>query len=230
MINIYIIVEGQSEEKFIKEILTPYFANKNIFLYAERVITGKDNFGKSCKGGGSSYLSYKNHLDKRIKEFDSQKNYYFSTMIDFYALPKDFPKLEESQNIQGRYEQIAFLEKAFKDDIGFDNFIPYIQLHEFETLLFCDTNAIVECFFDMNTKKLFNTIQEDIKNYDNIEMINSSTHNAPSKRLDRYTDGVYCGSKVSSSFSILKNIDIEVIKQKCSHFNSWLEEIVKKKS
>ena len=42
MINIYIIVEGQSEEKFIKEILSPYFAHQNIFLHPERVITGKD--------------------------------------------------------------------------------------------------------------------------------------------------------------------------------------------
>lgn len=222
MINLYVIVEGSSEENFIKKILAPYFANKNIFLYAECVITGKNNNGKVCKGGGNSYQLYKNHITARIKQFLPRQNYYFTTMIDFYALPTDFQKLEESKSINQKYEQINFLEESFKSDIGYDNFIPYIQLHEFETLLFCDTQAIVEHYFDIEHEKLYDIINQDIKDYDNIEMINSSEHNAPSKRLDRYTNGEYCNTKVSSSFSILKNIDIKILKEKCKHFNSWL--------
>ncbi|MEA3491808.1 MAG: DUF4276 family protein [Campylobacterota bacterium] len=225
MINLYIIVEGPSEEKFIKEILAPYFANKNIFLHAECVITGKNSQGKACKGGGSSYEYYKNHISKRIKQFKNSENYYFSTMIDFYALPKDFPKLEESKNIENRYKQIKFLEEAFESDIQSKRFIPYLQLHEFETLLFVNPSAIVECYFDIDSGKLLDKIKKDIESYDNIEMINSSEHNAPSKRLDRYTDGNYCNRKVSSSFSILKDINIESIKESCRHFNDWIESI-----
>jgi len=191
----------------------------------ECVITGKTNQGKACKGGGSSYEYYKNHLYKLRQQFKNQENYYFSTMIDFYALPKDFPKLEESKKINDRYSQIEFLEDAFINDIKFQNFIPYLQMHEFETLLFCDIQAIVDHYFDLDNGKLYHTITKDIKSYKNIEMINSSEHNAPSKRLDRYTDGDYCNRKVSSSYAILKNIDIEVLKKKCNHFSSWLFQI-----
>ncbi|NEW61188.1 DUF4276 family protein, partial [Sulfurovum sp. bin170] len=192
MINVYIIVEGQSEEKFVKEILSPYFAHKKIFLHPERVITGRDKLGKACKGGGDSYKLYKNHLQKRIKQFHKQKNYYFTTMIDLYALPKDFPKLKDAKRYYNKkYEYISFLEKAFSDDIGFSNFLPYIQLHEYETLLFCDINCIVDEFFDLEDDKLYEKITTDIKSYDNIELINDSKETAPSKRLNKYTNGEY---------------------------------------
>jgi len=225
MINIYIIVEGQSEEKFVKEVLSPYFAPKNIFLYPERVITGKDKLGRACKGGGNSYQLYKNHILKRIKQFNRQKNYYFTTMIDLYALPKDFPQLQEAQQYSDKYSYIDFLEKAFLDDIGSNNFFPYIQLHEYETLLFCDIDAIVDEFFDLEDDRLYDKIIIDIKSYDNIELINDSRETAPSKRLDVYTNGNYCGRKTTSSINILKKIDISVLRRKCQHFDRWLNNI-----
>jgi hypothetical protein len=230
MIYVYIIVEGQSEEKFVKEILSPYFASKNIFLSPERVITGRDKQGKACKGGGDSYKLYKNHIQKRIKQFKKQKNYYFTTMIDLYALPKDFPKLKEAKKYNDKYKYLSFLEKAFFDDIGFDNFFPYIQLHEYETLLFCDIGAIVDEFFDLEDDKLYDKIIKDIKSYENIELINDSKETAPSKRLDKYTNGNYCGQKTTSSINILKNIDIGVLRDKCQNFDKWLRKIEELKS
>ena len=213
MINLYIIVEGQSEEKFIREILSPYFVSKNIFLYPERVITGRNRQGKACKGGGDSYIQ-------------KQKNYYFTTMIDLYALPNDFPKLKDAEEYyNNKYRYVSFLEEAFYEDIGYKNFFPYIQLHEYETLLFCDIDSIVDEFFDLEDNKLYEKIIKDIQVYDNIELINDSKETAPSKRLDRYTNGEYCGRKTTASINILKNIDIEIIKDRCKHFNAWLEKI-----
>ena len=221
MINIYVVVEGNSEEKFINDILSEYFANKSIFIQAEKVITGKNSVGKICKGGGNSYKYYKNHLQKRVKQFSKQKNFFFTTMIDYYAIPKDFPKLEKSDKITNIYDKIDFLEKSFYEDIGYENFIPNIQLHEFETLCFADIEAIKEEFFDINIS--LDIIKKDIEKYDNIELINKK--NPPSKRLNIYTNGQYCQAKVSKSFKILKKIGVENIRQKCKHFNNWLKRI-----
>ena len=226
MIHLYIIVEGQSEEKFVKEVLAPYFANKNIFLYAECVITGQTKLGKACKGGGNSYKLYKNHIRKRIKQYEKQSNYYFSTMIDLYAIPNDFPKIDEAKRYYSdKYQYVSFLEDAFCNDVGKRNFLPYIQLHEFETLLFCNIDAIVDEFFDLEDAHLRNRIEEDISSYDNIELINDSHATAPSKRLDSYTNGEYCGRKTTASINILKATSIEIIKERCSHFNDWLNKI-----
>lgn len=226
MIYLYIIVEGQTEEKFVKEILTPYFATQNIFISVERVITGKDRLGKACKGGGNSYRLWKNHIEKRIKQYSRQNNYYFSTMVDLYALPSDFPQVNEAKRYYSdKYMYVSVLEEAFYNDIGKTNFLPYIQLHEFETMLFCNVDAIVDEFFDLEDNRLQDTILNDISSYDNIELINDSQDTAPSKRLDKYTNGAYCERKTTASINILKRIEILEIKNSCKHFNQWLDKI-----
>ena len=131
MINLYIIVEGQSEEKFIKEILSPYLSKRGIFLYPEIVITGKSINGRACKGGGNSYQLYKNHIQKRIKQFRNQSSYYFTTMIDLYALPTDFPNFKEAQKYHNdKYKYVSFLEEAFYKDI-FCHTYSYMNLRHF---------------------------------------------------------------------------------------------------
>jgi hypothetical protein len=66
----YFIVEGRTEEEFVKEILRPFLETKQIFVQGiEQVITGKTHTGKYCKGGGNNYEYYKNHLLKRMKQF-----------------------------------------------------------------------------------------------------------------------------------------------------------------
>jgi hypothetical protein len=224
LINIYVIVEGQCEENFVNNILKPYFFSKNIFLKPEQVITGKDKHGTVCKGGGNSYGLYKKHIQNRIKNCTKQKNCYITTMIDFYGLPNDFPKSNDTSK-KTTYDTIKLWEKTFFDDIGVDNFIPYIQLYEFETLLYCDIDKICDEFFDLDIKNLKVKITKDIQQFDNIELINNSIDTSPSKRLNKLTDGKYCNSKVASSTNILKKIDIKTMLQKCTHFKYWIEKL-----
>jgi hypothetical protein len=59
-------------------------------------------------------------------------------MFDFYALPHDFPGYAESHKQTDLKARIEHLESCFQADIGDHRFIPYIQLHEFEALLFTE--------------------------------------------------------------------------------------------
>ncbi len=224
MIYIYVVVEGQSEESFVNNILKPYFTPNNILLKAEQVITGKDKYGAIFKGGGNSYKLYRKHIKNKIKNCGKQKNCYITTMIDFYGLPNDFPKFNEIKQAD-IYEKVKFLEKSFFDDIQTNNFIPYIQLHELETLLYCDIDKICDEFFDLNIKNLKEQITKNIQEFDNIELINNSKETSPSKRLNRLTKQAYCGRKITSSTSILNKIDINVMLQRCEHFRKWIERL-----
>jgi hypothetical protein len=67
-------------------------------------------------------------------------------MIDLYALPKTFPNYENYIDEKDKYKKVDALEEAFKNDINQNNFMPYIQLHEFETLLFSDLNKFKEYY------------------------------------------------------------------------------------
>ena len=45
-----ILVEGQTEEKFIKELLAPYFENKSIYIVPIIVSTSRRKSGSKYKG------------------------------------------------------------------------------------------------------------------------------------------------------------------------------------
>lgn len=68
-------------------------------------------------------------------------------MIDYYGLPTDFPGMDHVQEYKSAEERVMYLEQMLDknisgSDISEENFIPYIQLHEFEALLFSDISIV----------------------------------------------------------------------------------------
>ena len=106
MKRLIIIVEGDTEEEFVNSILRPYFYSKGFYQI--------DCFKiKHSKGGMSKYR----HLKKDILNIIYENNVVVSTLIDFYALPTDFPKFEDSKQIQNKSDRITFLENAIKKEV-----------------------------------------------------------------------------------------------------------------
>lgn len=46
--------------------------------------------------------------------------------------------MSTSKTLKDQYNRVNHLEKDFANAINEGRFIPYIQLHEFEALLFCE--------------------------------------------------------------------------------------------
>jgi hypothetical protein len=82
------LVEGQTEEKFIKELLGPYFANQSIYIVPIIVSTSRRKSGSKYKGGVVSFEQVKSEVLKLLK--DSSANL-VTTMIDYYGLDNSFP-------------------------------------------------------------------------------------------------------------------------------------------
>jgi hypothetical protein len=74
-------------------------------------------------------------------------------MIDLYALPPDFPGWNEAHKKVLPLDWVLTLESAFQKQLGEARFLPYIQLHEFETLLYCDLSQLARRID--NTEKAF---------------------------------------------------------------------------
>jgi len=219
MKRINIIVEGQTERKFIEELLNPYFhtINSEIFLFAIPVETSIGH-----KGGDLKFSRYKKRVIELLTEQDKP---IVSSLIDFYKLRNDFPQYENSEKIADKYEKIHFLENAIKGDIKREidtyRFLPYIQLHEFEGLLFSDVkgfNAI-----DDIEKKELEEIEKIIKKNPNPELINDGDITSPSKRLLKIIKGYR--KKIYGTI-IAKEIGIETIKEKCPHFKEWIDKLI----
>ena len=122
-------------------------------------------------------------------------------------------------------ERIEILENGMLEEIDSNlryRFIPYIQLHEFEALLF---NSI-EIFDDMfelepyDRTKLLNIFNE----FPDPEMIDQGTETSPSHRLIKIIPAY---RKIIQGNAIAEKIGIEKIRQKNKHFNDWIEQLIK---
>ncbi len=208
-VEINVLCEGISEERFVKDILAPYLEIKNIYM--KPIVLG----------GVSRYASIKKELMRLGR--DSSK--YLTTMLDYYKLPRDVPGVKEKQSKMA--EEIAdFIEKEMKDDLenhlNCKGYIPYIMMHEFEALLFSDVEAFLVC--DGIKKTMIQQLKKEIYQYETPEYINNSEQTAPSKRILRIYPKY---QKVSDSSLIAGRIGIEKMMEKCRHFNSWITQLQK---
>ena len=133
-VRLYVTAEGQSERKFAEEVLRPHLANYYIDVRARVVLTNR-KLGK--RGGIIDYDKIRGDLHRLMQE-DQQREARFTTMIDLYALPDQFPGWTEAKKLTHPQDRIMKLEESLKADFADRRFMPYIQLHEFEALLYCD--------------------------------------------------------------------------------------------
>lgn len=211
MKRLYILVEGQSEEEFVKTILQPYMATCGVLNVTPILI----RTSKSGKGGFVNYQHLKNDIKKLLS---SDKDDFVVTMlVDFFRCP-DLPNRESYMAIADHQKRVEEMERCMANDINDRRFIPYIQLHEFEALLF-SSNVGFETYF---TEQQNNMTSSIIADYSNPEDINSSPENAPSKRL-LHINPAY--EKVIEGNLIALEIGISTILGKCKRFREWIENL-----
>ncbi len=215
MRGLYILVEGQTEEEFINQCLCPYLHKWGIYdVRPMRISTSSIQ-----KGGDLKFERYKNNVEKLLK---TENDIIVSSLIDFFRLQTDFPKYSEAKAITDKQRRVNFLEKAIAEQINHFRFIPYIQLHEFEGLLFSDFKGYdLMNISQQNQRKL----EDIIAHYTNPELLNDGELTAPSKRLENLINGY---RKKLHGIIIAEGIGIETILAKCPRFANWVEELIKR--
>lgn len=215
MKRIFVFVEGQTEETFVREILYPYFSKKEILITPKIAVTKRKRNGQVFRGGLTNYQKVRRDIVNLL--YVSGINL-ITTMIDYYGLPESFPGKDHITN-QNPFEKVKIIEEEFKKDINDPRFLPYLSLHEFEAILFTSPLEISKALLNRNSLEQLTKITEQ---FNSPEEINDSPITAPSKRLRRifpHYEKVVYGSLIS------KRIGLEAIRQKCTHFNQWLEKL-----
>jgi hypothetical protein len=221
-IEIYIIVEGQTEQTFVRDVLAPQMATQGIYLYP--ALIGK----LGHKGGNIRFDRVKQDIGHFLKQ---RHDTYISTMFDYFRIDSMWPgKKEVDQKIQNGATLTAFdkaelletstyqnIVKTFSKYHPENRFIPYIEMHEFEALLFSDVNILAE-----KSKIEVLHLQKIIEEYKNPEEINDDPVKSPAKRLKTLN---HTYQKVVMGKVIAKAIGIPSIRKKCAHFNDWLTKL-----
>ncbi|HMR90341.1 MAG TPA: DUF4276 family protein [Saprospiraceae bacterium] len=101
--------------------------------------------------------------------------------------------------------------------------MPYIQLHEFEALVFASHKSIKHLYTDVDVN--FSELDQVIIQYPNPEDINDSSESAPSKRLKQLIKGY---NKIVDGIIIIEENGIENILNQCPRFKTWVELLIYK--
>ncbi|MEZ4773017.1 MAG: DUF4276 family protein [Bacteroidia bacterium] len=223
MKRIYVIVEGLSEMEFVKRVMEPYFT-------AKRIIISGIPMKKSGGGSGFSNLDhFKNNVTPLLFESDQPV---ITTMIDLYKFPVQSGNPHEERllkhydKVSNINEKLAGLEKvlsAVVDKIKpYPEFLPYIQKHEFEALLFSDPDV-----FNIEDPNIVSDIAAILIDNPNPEDINTTFDGHPARRLEtifakhkkKYVKG-------ADAVDFAEIAGIEKIMEKCPRFKTWILDLV----
>ena len=215
MKRLFIVVEGQTEQEFVNTMLRPWLNGYGIYDVTPVLI-------KTSKYGRGGHVNAQ-HLINTIKGLLSEttdNDLIVTTFIDFYRIPNNMPGYEDAMSHTNSIEQVGILEQGLSGFINDRRFIPYIQRHEFEALVF-SSNVGFEKYCDNKQSVLTADI---VNSFNNPEDINSSPDTAPSKRLMSIIPGY---DKVLLGNLLALEIGLDTIIKRCPRFSAWLEQIMK---
>ncbi|MBN2590650.1 MAG: DUF4276 family protein [Sedimentisphaerales bacterium] len=215
MNRVRVLVEGQTEQNFVRDILKPYFDTRGIFLHAVM-------FNRT--GGIIGYTKAKKVILRSLKE---DSGIICTTMVDFYGMPADWPGRSQSKDLT-RYLEKAFtvevslfndIKESFDDSFNSKRFLPYVQMHEFEALLFSSPEKLAQ---SLGNESLTASFLEIRKKYQSPEEINDNHDSCPSRRIT----GIFQDfRKTMNGISAANHIGLEMMRQECPHFNEWIEKL-----
>lgn len=217
MKRVNVVVEGATEERFVSDVLAKVLWPHQVYLIPSRLgVPGH-------KGGRTNYARLKKDVLLHLK---SDPTAYCSTMLDFYGLgdgfpgtpiPSDLPNIAKVERIEQSVKtDICELIPDFRPDI---RFFPYIQLHEFEGLLFGNPHAFATAMSQPHLSREFQRVREG---FPTPEDIDDGPDTAPSKRVLQA-----CRSyrKVLHGTIAAGAVGIEAMRRECPHFGSWIEHL-----
>jgi hypothetical protein len=215
MIRVHIICEGQTEEMFINEVLAQSFHHLGIYLMP--ALIGKPGH----KGGNFRFERLLTDLEKRLL---GDRQAYCTTFFDFYGLPEEFPGKVDAGSRNTMDEKADYLLEAMMDklrkklgDDAMRRFIPYVQMYEFEGLLFSCPKRLA---MGINQPALEDKLLRIRNEFDTPETINNSPVTAPSKRILKLYDGYE--KPLHGSLAAIE-IGLPAIRTECNRFDSWLK-------
>ena len=197
-------VEGQTEEEFVKVVLDPH-------LRPFRVVPEPILIGIGVGDGGGS-------VSVRRLVSDMARLYYthdaVTSLVDFYGFQKKGDRTVEVLETH-LHEKIR---ETVGEDWNEDKVFPYIQLHEFEGLLFSDVTAFGnQIGFPEDCVDELRAVREQFE--DSPEDINDNSATAPSRRIlaaiPQYVKRIH-------GPMLAKGIGLDTIRAACPRFDGWV--------
>jgi len=221
MHRVLTVVEGFTERTIVEQSFAPYLGARGVSLHAK--VVGKPGH----KGGVRNFEAVRKEILALLKQ---ERGSHVSTFFDYYGLPDNWPgvnqaKGKKAQEIAGIIEAAMRNQVAAKMDSSDDpsRFVPYVQMHEVEALLFSDPKVMASIFERPDLEARFTQIVHECGE---CEEINDHETTAPAKRIERLFPAYRKGSGVRAHAAIIvRRIGVNRLREACPHFNEWMTKL-----
>lgn len=200
MIRLAIVVEGETEEDFVKRVLAAHLRARAVEPHP---------ILPHGRGGNISVDRLVPAIAELSRNFD-----FVTSLVDFYGFKDkggETPdQLEQriNRNVNSRIHHSQGESRTF----------AYVQRHEFESLLFSN----VSCFgavFDNIPGNTLAALREIRRRFPTPEDINDSSATAPSKRIAQLMP--HYNKRVHGP-DLAMETGLDLIRKECVRFNQWL--------
>ena len=204
MIRLAIAVEGQTEEEFVKDVLGEHLRAFGVDLTPVQVGSARNRW----RGGNVSESVLIAEMRLLSHNFDA-----VTSLVDFYGFRGKRDRTAD--------ELVADLREGLRGELGprarLDRMIPYVQLHEFEGLLF----SCPEAFRSVPdaTEESVARLRGIRARFASPEDINDGASTAPSKRLRKALPRY---RKTVDGPRVARRVGLAAIRQECVRFDAWL--------
>ena len=212
------IVEGETEQTFVRDQLAGYLALHGTSIWA--VLPGRNR----KRGGVKKWEVARQDIVRTLKE-----GRYCTTMMDYYAMPDDWPGRVNAKSLawdkRASHVEAKLLEDitgAMGQTFNTQFFIPYVQLHEFEALVFADVGVLTSVMSPLSPsspERLEKQFARILDEAGRPEAIDDGVETCPSRRI---IGVVKAYKKRVHGPIVTRRIGLETLRDRCDHFAAWL--------
>ena len=217
MIRLRVICEGTTEAYFVERILIDSLSQHGVMPSATKL--GPPGH----KGGRVNWQRVRGHVTRLLLE---DRHAFVTTFFDYFRMETDMPGYRDpgavSTGQKKRSVEEGMRNKLLDADRGSAvclRFIPYVQMHEFEGLLFSDPTRMAngmrrpEFADDFMKIRLGGATPEDI---------NDSPQTAPSKRIESIFSGY---GKTVHGPAAAEAVGLAAMRRECPFFHDWVSKL-----
>ena len=215
--RVLILVEGQTEERFVKDVLAEHFQRLNCYIAPTLLVTKHVKDGPRFKGGVTNFARFENDLDRLLH---GSGDAWITTMVDYYRLPSDFPGMATRALCRTPRERVEHVEDEIQRHFRNPrNLRIFLALHEFEAWLFSSAEELPRVLTEPEKQPAFAAIRNEAGT---PEEINERPGYAPSERIESLFPAY---RKTLHGPTTAARIGLDRIRRECPHFHAWIAQI-----
>ncbi|MDG4551651.1 MAG: DUF4276 family protein [Candidatus Contendobacter sp.] len=205
-VRLAISVEGHTEFEFCREVLGPHLRTFDVYLEPKIVVTQRNIAGPNAKGGSVSLDRCKREVRPLLSSFD-----HVTTLYDFYG----FRGRVAGESPDTLCDRLA---EALESP---HHFTPYLQVHEFEALLFAAPTLIARF---LGCPAIGETLHQAVAGCGSPEAVNDNPATTPAKRIEAAFHQ-HLAQRYDKTFHgplLAMETGLPAIRAACPRFDAWL--------